>query len=116
MVHHVAVEIRPEQATACRDFYRLVGFEEVAPPGSLRERAVWLARGGTQVHLLFAEHPVAADQGHLALVVEDYQATLERLREAGHPPQPRPEHWGSPRAFVRDPGGHRVEVMAFPPP
>ena len=30
-------------------------------------------------------------------------------------PQPREEHWGSPRCFVRDPVGHVVEVMAFPP-
>jgi hypothetical protein len=42
--------------------------------------------------------------------------TLARLAAAGHPPEPRTAHWGAPRAFVRSPGGHRVEVMAAPPP
>lgn len=49
------------------------------------------------------------------MVATDYDATLERLSAAGHPVDPRAEHWGSPRAFVRDPAGHRVEVMASPP-
>ena len=49
-------------------------------------------------------------------VVDDYAATLDRLRAAGHPVKPRPEHWGAPRAFITSPGGHRVEVMAAPPP
>ena len=40
---------------------------------------------------------------------------LEHLRAAGHAPEPRREHWGSPRACVRDPEGHRVELMAFAP-
>ena len=49
------------------------------------------------------------------MVVDDYDDALERLREAGYEPEPRTEHWGAPRAFVRAPGGHRVELMASPP-
>ncbi len=90
--------------------------EQVEPPASLRDRALWLAHDGTQVHLLFAEHPVAAPEGHLAVVLDDYGGVLETLKRAGHDPEPRREHWGSPRAFVRDPAGHRVELMAAPPP
>ena len=116
MLHHVAIEATPEQASRCRDFYGLLGFRPVEPPGSLRGRALWLERDGSQVHLLFAQEPVVPPEGHLAVVVEDYGRVLEALREAGHPPQTRAEHWGSPRAFVRDPAGHRVELMAFPPP
>lgn len=115
MLHHVAIEVTPERAPACRDFYRLVGFAPVQPPPSLRDRALWLERDGTQVHLLLSPEPVAPPEGHLAVVVEDYDRVIEALRDAGHSPQPRAEHWGSPRAFVRDPAGHRVEVMAFPP-
>jgi catechol 2,3-dioxygenase-like lactoylglutathione lyase family enzyme len=77
---------------------------------------VWLQRDGTQVHLMFVEDdPVVPPSGHLAVVVDDYDAALAALLEAGHEPEPRREHWGSPRCFVRDPAGHRVEVMAFPP-
>ena len=115
MLHHVAIEVMPEQAPGCRDFYRLLGFAPVQPPPSLRDRALWLERAGTQVHLLLAPEPVAPPEGHLAVVVEDYQRVIEALRQAGHSPLARAEHWGSPRAFVRDPAGHRVELMAFPP-
>jgi catechol 2,3-dioxygenase-like lactoylglutathione lyase family enzyme len=115
MLHHVAIEVTPEQASRCRDFYRLLGFAAVQPPPTLRDRALWLERDRTQVHLLFEQEPVTPPEGHLAVVVEDYDRALEALRDAGHSPQARTEHWGSPRAFVRDPAGHRVELMAFPP-
>ena len=78
---------------------------------------MWVERAGTQVHLMYADgDPVVPPSGHLAVVVADYPATLDALRAAGHEPEPRAEHWGSPRAFVRDPAGHRVELMASPPP
>jgi len=115
VIQHVALEVARERAPDCVAFYALLGFEEVDPPESLRERARWVQRGGTQVHLLYADDPVALPKGHVAVVVEDWQTVLERLREAGHGVDPRREHWGSPRAYVRDPGGNLVELMAFPP-
>jgi catechol 2,3-dioxygenase-like lactoylglutathione lyase family enzyme len=115
MLHHVAIEVRRADACGCADFYRLLGFEPVEPPESLRDRALWLERGGTQVHLLFADRPTVPGEGHLALVVDDYSAMIERLRAAGHRADPRREHWGSPRTVVQDPAGHRVELMARPP-
>ena len=60
--------------------------------------------------------PLIPRSGHVAVVSDDYDATLARLREHGFEPDPRAEHWGSPRCFVRDPVGHVVEVMAFSPP
>ena len=99
----------------CAAFYSLLGFRQVEPPETLRERAVWLERGGTQIHLMHVDEPTTPPEGHVALVVDDYERTLAALREAGRDPEPRREHWGSPRAFVRDPAGNRVELMAFPP-
>ena len=61
------------------------------------------------------DDPVQLPNGHFAVVVDDYDATLERLRAAGFEPEPRDEHWGAPRSFVRDPAGNRVELMAAPP-
>jgi catechol 2,3-dioxygenase-like lactoylglutathione lyase family enzyme len=116
VIQHVALETARTDAEAAVAFWRLLGFEPVDPPESLRQRAAWLERGGTQVHLLWSDHPVAPPQGHPAVVVDDYEATLERLRASGHEVDPRRAHWGAPRAFVRAPGGHRVEVMAAPPP
>jgi catechol 2,3-dioxygenase-like lactoylglutathione lyase family enzyme len=115
MIHHVALETRRDDAEACAAFFGLIGFTPVDPPGSLAERALWLQAGQTQVHLLYADDPVVPGQGHVAVVVEDYEAVLSALRGAGHVVEPRPAHWGSPRAFAYDPAGHRVELMAFPP-
>ena len=61
------------------------------------------------------DEPVTLPAGHLAVVVDAYERTLERLRADGFDPEPRAEHWGAPRAFVRDPAGNRVELMAAPP-
>jgi catechol 2,3-dioxygenase-like lactoylglutathione lyase family enzyme len=115
LIQHVAVEVARERLDECVRFYALLGFVQVEPPESLRDRAAWLERGGTQVHLLFVDEPVALPAGHVAVVVEAYEATLDRVRAAGHPVDPRREHWGSPRAYVRDPAGNLVELMAFPP-
>lgn len=115
MIQHVALETAPADAAACERFWALLGFERVAPPRSLRDRTVWLERRGTQVHLLLAGEPVAPPQGHVAVVCDDYDAALGRLRAAGFAPEPRAEHWGAPRCFVRCPAGHRVEVMAAAP-
>jgi catechol 2,3-dioxygenase-like lactoylglutathione lyase family enzyme len=116
MLQHVALEVDPERVPACVEFWRLLGFASVAPPASIQGRATWLARAGTQIHLLHTEAPFAPRRGHAAVVVDDYERTLARLREAGHDPESRRAHWGAPRAFVRDPAGHRVEVMSAPPP
>ena len=94
----------------------MLGFGRVDPPGTLAERATWVERAGTQIHLMRRDDPVQLPHGHLAVVVGDYDRTLEKLRAAGFDPEPRQEHWGAPRSFVRDPAGNRVELMSAPPP
>ncbi len=113
MIHHVALETRREDADAEVAFWALLGFREVAPPPALRERARWVERAGTQVHVMFAAQPRAA--GHAAVVAPEHAAALDALRAAGHAPEPRAAHWGAARAYVRTPAGHLVEVMAAPP-
>jgi catechol 2,3-dioxygenase-like lactoylglutathione lyase family enzyme len=115
MLQHATLEIRRDQLDACVAFYALMGFQRVDPPSSLADRAAWVQRHATQIHLMWVEDPVSLPRGHVAVVVDDYEATLKALGEAGHQPEPRREHWGSPRALVRDPAGNLVEVMAFPP-
>jgi catechol 2,3-dioxygenase-like lactoylglutathione lyase family enzyme len=116
MLHHVALETRRADVGDALAFWALLGFEHVEAPPSLRERAVWLQRAGTQVHLLLTDEPVVPPAGHAAVVVEDYDAAVAALRAAGHPAEPRAEHWGVPRTVATDPSGHRVEVMSAPPP
>jgi catechol 2,3-dioxygenase-like lactoylglutathione lyase family enzyme len=115
VIAHVALETSPSDGPAAIGFWEQLGFAQVEPPPSLRDRAAWLERGGTQIHLLWNDRPTIAPEGHVAVVVPDYPATLDRLRTAGHTVESRTPHWGSARAFARAPGGHRVELMAYPP-
>lgn len=114
-LQHVSVEVRRSDVEPCVAFYALLGFEQVDPPQSLADRAAWVQAGATQVHLMYVEEPTTLPEGHIAVVVDGYEDVLDALREAGHQPEPRSEHWGSPRAYVDDPAGNRVELMAFAP-
>ena len=111
----MTLEVPRDRVDACAAFWALLGFERVEPPAALGERAVWMQREGTQIHLMHVDDPVVPPQGHAAVVVPDYGRAFAALHGAGHDPEPRSEHWGAPRCFVRDPAGHRVEVMAAPP-
>lgn len=116
MLQHVSIEVRSEDVEACVRFYGLIGFEQVEPPATLRDRATWVQRGPTQVHLMLADDPVVPPSGHHAVEVDDYERTLAALRDAGFDPEARQEHWGCARSFVRNPAGHRVELMECAPP
>jgi catechol 2,3-dioxygenase-like lactoylglutathione lyase family enzyme len=114
VLHHVGIEVTPGEIEATVGFFELLGFERVEPPETLRE-FTWVERNGTQIHLMPREEPVVPAVGHVAVVTPDFDAALERLRDAGHEVERRREHWGSPRALAIAPGGHRVELMAAPP-
>jgi catechol 2,3-dioxygenase-like lactoylglutathione lyase family enzyme len=115
VLQHVTIEVTHSEVDACLDFYALLGFQQVEPPDSLAGRAAWVERNGTQVHLMPVEDPVVPPSGHHAVLLTDYDGTLAALRDAGFEPEPRKEHWGAARSFVRNPAGHRVELMAGSP-
>jgi catechol 2,3-dioxygenase-like lactoylglutathione lyase family enzyme len=116
MLQHVGIEIAPTDVDRAVEFFTLLGFEQVDPPAALAEGFTWLERDGTQVHLMHEEQPTVPERGHLAVVVPDFEATLARLHEHGFATRAGREHWGVPRAHASAPGGHRVELMAAPPP
>lgn len=114
MLHHVGIEVAPADVEAAVGFFELIGFKRVEPPPTLSE-FTWLERAGTQIHLMPEAEPTVPSPGHLAVVVADFDATLERLRGRGFEVEPKREHWGEPRALGIAPGGHRIELMAAPP-
>lgn len=116
-LQHVSLETRRESVEAEVAFWTLLGFSVVEAPASLRDRATWLQAPDdfSQIHLLYADDPVAPPQGHVAVVAPAFDTTVAALRAAGFPPEPRTPHWGAARAYVRSPGGHRAELMAFAP-
>ncbi len=114
MIQHVTREIAPSQLRRCARFYGVLGFTPVPVPPGIAGRAVWLERLGTQIHLMPGEEPQVS-AGHVGIVVERYAETIDQLQREGHEIDPRAQHWGSPRAYVRDPAGHLVELMAVAP-
>jgi len=114
-LQHVTLEVLPADIERSVEFWELLGFARVEPPPALAETFVWMERKGTQVHLERNPSPVVPPHGHAAVVVEDFDATVERLRAAGFDVTPGREHWDAPRAKALAPGGHVVELMAAPP-
>ncbi len=114
MLHHVGIEVASAELDRAVELFELLGFERVEPPPTL-SRYTWLERGGTQIHLMPSESPVAAPEGHLAVIAPDFEAALERLREAGFEVEMRRSHWGAARALAHGPSGHRIELIAAPP-
>jgi catechol 2,3-dioxygenase-like lactoylglutathione lyase family enzyme len=115
VLHHVGIEVSPAEIERAAEFWRLLGFVPVAPPPSLAE-FTWLEKDGTQIHLMPAESPAVPSRGHTALVERDLDRTVARLRGHGFEVEARREHWGAARVLATAPGGHRVELMAAPPP
>jgi Glyoxalase/Bleomycin resistance protein/Dioxygenase superfamily len=115
MLHHVSIEVDPSQIEACAACWELLGFKRVPAPEALGPNFTWLERKGTQIHLIHTEGATVPALGHAAVVVTDFEATFAALERAGHAPERHRELWGAPRAFVKMPGGHRVEFMSAPP-
>ena len=116
MIQHVTLEVREADVVEEAGFWALLGFEQATKPAGMEGRSVWVERRGLQVHLAFELAPVIPPRGHVGVVVADFDAAVEALRAAGHPVDPRAEHWGAARIYTRTPAGHVVEVMAAPPP
>ena len=116
MLQHAGIEIAPEDVDRAVEFFAALGFERVQPPPALAEGFTWVEREGTQVHLMHEPRPTVPPRAHLAVVVPDFDAAVERLRGLGFEVGAGRPHWGAARAHTIAPGGHRVELMAFPPP
>ena len=116
MIHHVTRKVPPSLLDECVAFYGILGFQPVPAPAGIAGRATWLELRNArhQVHLMPVSRATAS-AGHFAIVCDDYDATVSALRKSGAEVEPRREHWGSPRAYARDPVGNVVELMAWPP-
>src|SRR5918995_212812 len=109
VLQHVTLELRRDDWPAAKQFWSMVGFEEVEPPGTLGERSAWVERNGTQIPPQWEDDPVIPPEAPPAVVVDDWDGVVARLRDQGYEVDERPRHWGAARCFVRAPGGHRVE-------
>ena len=82
-LQHVTLEVSPDAIERSVEFWGLLGFGRVEPPAALAGTFVWMERAGTQIHLERNPSPVVPPHGHAAVVVEHFEPTVERLRQAG---------------------------------
>jgi catechol 2,3-dioxygenase-like lactoylglutathione lyase family enzyme len=115
VLHHVSLELQPDQIERSAEFWGLLGFERIDAPEPIAPFVAWFERANTQIHLIQSTEPTVPRAGHAAVVADDFQATLDALIAAGFEVEESRELWGERRAFATAPGGHLVELMAAPP-
>ena len=119
MIHTCYRVTDPERSIA---FYEALGLEKRREL-PIRDEAInyFLGVPGKEVPELELTHNFGVDSyelgtgyGHIALTVDDLDATLERLAGQGIEPERPPyqvREGGSRICFVRDPDGYRVELI-----
>jgi catechol 2,3-dioxygenase-like lactoylglutathione lyase family enzyme len=100
-----------EQMETSRDFYGLLGFEEVMNMGWVMTLAS-PANPTAQISF-FTEERTAPVVPDLSVEVEDVDAVYAQVRASGAEivRELRDEEWGVRRFFVRDPNGRVVNVL-----
>ena len=111
---HVQLAMPPGREDDARAFYVAVcGMTELPKPAGLAKRGgAWFASGGVQVHLGVEPEFRASAKAHPALRCADLDALLARLRTAGYDARDDDNLTGTRRAFVSDPFGNRIELIA----
>ena len=110
-VRRVVPNIRSEAAEQSREFYGLLGFEEVMNHGWIMTLAS-PSTPAAQISVMAADltAPVSPD---LSIEVDDVDAAYAVVRASGaeivYPLQD--EEWGVRRFFVRDPNGRVINVL-----
>jgi lactoylglutathione lyase len=104
------------------DFYRRLGFEERRRV-PIRDEAINVFMGlpgdGDRLELTYNfgrddPYEIGTGYGHIAVTVDDLDATLESLGSQGITPEKPPyrvREGGSRLCFVRDPDGYRLEII-----
>jgi catechol 2,3-dioxygenase-like lactoylglutathione lyase family enzyme len=108
---HVQLAMPSGGEEAARRFYGdLLGLREVEKPEGVRASGgVWFS-GPAEVHLGIEADFRPARKAHPCFTVAGYEGFLAELRAAGHETTPDDRIAGSPRSFVHDPFGNRIEL------
>ena len=118
-LHHVNVVVPVGATGNVVSFYaETLGLRQVAKPSEgVAQTGAWfdIDDTGSQVHVSERDgerHPQThSASAHWALVVDDYDDLLARLRDRGAPWEDQPPIFGGRRGFTRDPEGNRVEIL-----
>jgi lactoylglutathione lyase len=120
---HTMVRITdPEKS---RKFYEALGFEferdmDIVRNGEVEATNYFYSVGDQRSVLELTynhdgrTYDLGTGYGHIALAVDDLQASLARLAQQGIEPEREPyrvREGGSLLCFVRDPDGYRIEII-----
>jgi catechol 2,3-dioxygenase-like lactoylglutathione lyase family enzyme len=107
-LHHVSINV--DDVDAARQFYvDVLGAVERSDRPDFGFGGAWLDVGRQQIHLI--EAAVPQDHGqHLALLVDDLDATISELRGDGIQVSDASPVGTGRQAFTHDPSGNLVEL------
>lgn len=115
-VDHVQLAMPAGEEGTARAFYvDVLGMEEIEKPRDRAARGgVWFASGRVQIHLGADESFFrSTTRAHPALRCRRYSALVEDIRSRGIAVEEvRPLGGGNPRAYLSDPFGNRIELVA----
>ncbi len=111
---HVQLAMPPGREAEAEAFYSgLLGLQRVPKPPPLAARGgCWFGRGAVAVHLGVEEDFRPARKAHPALVVRDLGALEAALGAAGVGVRANPDREPGRGAYVDDPFGNRIELIA----
>ena len=112
-IHHVNVVVPPGETESGVPIYvEVLGMRRVDKPAEgVAQTGAWFdIDEHTQVHVSEREG-VVHPQSHFGLVVDDFDAVMQRLSESGATWQDQPGVFGGRRGFTSDPAGNRVEIL-----
>ena len=111
---HVQLAMPPGREDEAEAFYSgLLGLPRIPKPEPLAARGgCWFGGGATAVHLGVEEDFRPARKAHPAFVVRGLPALADALRAAGVTVRPNPDREPGQGAYVDDPFGNRIELMA----
>jgi catechol 2,3-dioxygenase-like lactoylglutathione lyase family enzyme len=111
---HVQLAMPPGGEAEAEAFYSaLLGLVRVPKPDPLAARGgCWFGDGTVSVHLGVEEDFRPARKAHPALVVRDLAALEATLAAAGMAVRPNADRPAGEGAYVDDPFGNRIELIA----
>ncbi|OEU91649.1 glyoxalase [Streptomyces abyssalis] len=111
-VRRVVPDIQSDALEESRDFYGLLGLEEVMNMGWVMTLAS--PSNPTAQIILIEEEQTAPVTPDISIEVEDVDAVYEAVRAGGAEivRALQDEEWGVRRFFVRDPNGRVVNVLS----
>ena len=125
MAEYLHTMVRITDPEKSRAFYEALGFEfsrdmDIVRNGEVEATNYFFSMGGNEnvLELTFNHdgrtYELGDAYGHIAIAADDLDGALSGLKEQGIEPEKEPyrvREGGSRLCFVRDPDGHRIELI-----